>query len=54
MNLGSLLDEAKRVTENQKVADFLGDLMDFEKTYNYAYKQEILDLLAKHRESSGR
>lgn len=52
MNLGSLLDEAKRTGVDERVAKFLEDLMDFEKIFSYSYKKEILDLLAKHRESA--
>jgi len=50
MDLGNLLDEAKRQCADTRVAGFLEDLMEFEKAYSYSYKAEILDLLANHRE----
>lgn len=53
MNLGSLLDEAIRIANDTRVSRFLGDLMEFEKTWVYSYKKEIQDLLSKHRESPG-
>jgi len=53
MDLGSLIDEAKRISDDTKVSDFLEDLMEFEKSFAYSYKKEILDLLSKHRENVG-
>ena len=53
MDLGSLIDEAKRISDDTKVSEFLEDLMEFEKNFIYSYKKEVLDLLSKHRENVG-
>ena len=47
MDLGSLIDEAKRIADDTRVSKFLEDLMGFEKDFSYSYKKEVLDLLSK-------
>ena len=53
MDLGSLLDEAKRIADDPRVSTLLEDLMEFEKGFTYSYKKEVQDLLSKHREKVG-
>ena len=48
LDLGSLLDEVEQHCDDDNVMKFLAELMEFEKTYSYSYKPEIIEMLARH------
>lgn len=50
--LGNLLQESKRYTDDPRVKELLEQIMEFEKGYSYSYKSEIRDMLSSLTEKT--
>ena len=48
VTLGTLLDEAKKLCQDPQAASFMEEFLEFEKSDPANYKNEIIELLAKH------
>ena len=45
IQLGSIMDEVKKHTNDQRVIGLLMDYIEWEKTLEYSYKEKIRELL---------
>jgi hypothetical protein len=45
IKLGSIIDEVKKHTDDQRVIGLLTDYIEWEKTLEYSYKEKIRELL---------